>query len=56
MCSECDFLGLNDTAKKDSYLLPHVRNIVDKMNGARYGSTLDTASAYWLIPLAEQDP
>ena len=51
----CDFRGLNDATKKDSYPLPHVRDVIDKMNGARYWSTLDAASAYWSIPLAEQD-
>ena len=51
----CDFRRLNDATNKDSYPLPHVRDVLDKMNGARYWSTLDAASAYWSIPLAEQD-
>ena len=51
----CDFRGLNDATKKDSYPLPHVRDVIDKMNGARYWSTLDAASAYWSVPLAEPD-
>ena len=51
----CDFRGLNDATQKESYPLPHVRDVIDKMNGARYWSTLDAASAYWSIPLAEQD-
>jgi len=51
----CDFRGLNDATKKESYPLPHVRDVIDKMNGARYWSTLDAASAYWSVPLAEPD-
>ena len=51
----CDFRGLNDVSKKDSYPLPHVRDVIDKMNGAVYWTTLDAASAYWSIPLREQD-
>ena len=49
----CDFRGLNDVTKKDSYPLPHIRDVIDKMEGARFWSTLDAASAYWSMPLAE---
>ena len=51
----CDFRGLNDVTKKDSYLLPHIRDVLDKMHGAQFWTTLDAASAYWSIPLAEED-
>ena len=47
----CDFRRLNDVTKKDSYPLPHIQDVIDKMNGSRYWSTLDAASAYWSIPL-----
>ena len=49
----CDFRRLNDVAKKDSYTLPLIRDVIDKMEGARFWSTLDAASAYWSMPLAE---
>ena len=51
----CDFRGLNDVTKKDSYPLPHIRDVIDKMQGTRYWTTLDAASAYWSMPLAEED-
>ena len=51
----CDFRGLNDVSKKDSYPLLHIRDVIDKMHGARFWSTLDAASAYWSMPLAEDD-
>ena len=51
----CDFRGLNDVTKKDSYLLPRVRDVIDSMQGAQYWTTLDAASAYWSIPLADSD-
>ena len=51
----CDFRKLNDTTKKDTYPLPHIKNVLDKMAGAKYWSTLDAASAYWSMPLHEQD-
>ena len=51
----CDFRYLNDVTKKDTYPLPHIRDVLDKMNGAKFWSTLDAASAYWSVPLAERD-
>ena len=51
----CDFRALNNVTKKDSYPLPHVRDVLDKMHGSIYWSTLDAASAYWSIPLREED-
>ena len=51
----CDFRGLNDVTKKDTYPLPHIRDVLDKMHGAKYWSTLDAASAYWSMPLNETD-
>ena len=41
----CDFRGLNDVTKKDTYPLPNVRDVLDSMHGARYWTTLDAASA-----------
>ena len=51
----CDFRKLNDTTKKDTYPLPHIKDVLDKMAGAKYWSTLDAASAYWSMPLHAQD-
>lgn len=51
----CDFRGLNNATKKDSYPLPHIRDVIDKMQGARFWTTLDAASAYWSMPVAEED-
>ena len=51
----CDFRGLNDVTKKDSYPLPHIRDVIDSMDGTIYWSTLDAASAYWSLPLTETD-
>ena len=51
----CDFRGLNNVTKKDTYPLPHIRDIIDKMQDAKYWSTLDAAGAYWSMPLNEKD-
>ena len=50
-----DFRSLNDVTKKDSYPLPNIRDVIDKMEGAKYWTTLDAAAAYWSVPLAEGD-
>ena len=51
----CDFRGVNEVTKKDTYPLPHSKDVIDKMAGSKYWSTLDAASAYWSIPLSESD-
>ena len=51
----CDFRALNDVTKKDSYPLPHIRDVIDKMEGSKYWTTLDAASAYWSMPLVKED-
>ena len=47
----CDFRSLNDVTIKDTYPLPRISEIVDKMDGTVLWTTLDAASAYWSIPL-----
>ena len=49
----CDFRALNDVTKKDTYPLPLIKDVVDKMS--MFWTKLDAASAYWSMPLEEQD-
>ena len=51
----CDFRGLNAITKKDTYPLPYISDVLDKMKGAKYWSKLDAASAYWSMPLEKGD-
>ena len=51
----CDYRGLNSVTKKDTYPLPHIHDVVDKMHGSIYWSSLDAASAYWAMPIREVD-
>ena len=49
-----DFRGLNDCTKKDAYPLPDLRDILDKLEGSKWFSTLYGASAYWSnIPICK---
>lgn len=44
---------LNSLTKRDAYPLPRVDNILSKLTGARYLSSIDLKCAYWQIPLEE---
>lgn len=44
---------LNSVTKRDSYPLPLVDHILNKLTGAQYLSSVDLKSAFWQIPLDE---
>ncbi|KAG5883240.1 hypothetical protein JTB14_026461 [Gonioctena quinquepunctata] len=48
-----DFRKLNAVTERDSYPLPYISSILDKLKNAHYLSTLDIKSAYWQVPVAE---
>jgi len=50
-----DFRKLNDVTIGDSFPLPNITDILDQLGNAKYFSTLDLASGYHQIPMAEQD-
>ena len=50
-----DYRELNKVTVKNSYPMPEVREIIDKMNGSKYFSEVDMASAYWAVPIRESD-
>jgi hypothetical protein len=50
-----DFRRLNDVTVGDSYPLPNVQDILDKVGRARYFSALDCASGYLQVPLKPED-
>ena len=49
-----DYRQLNVTVK-DIYSVPNVREIIDKIKGSKYFSKMDMASAYWAVPIREED-
>ena len=50
-----DYRELNKVTVKDSYPMPDVREIIDKMNGSKCFGKVDMASAYWAVPIRESD-
>ena len=50
-----DFMPLNKVTIHDLYLVPRVDDLLDKLSGSRYFTSLDLASRYWQIPLKPSD-
>ena len=50
-----DFRRVNSVTKKDAHPIPRIDEILDRLGGATYFSTLDLASGYWQVPLKEED-
>ena len=48
-----DFQRLNSLTALDTYPMPHIEELIDKLGGATYLTTLDLARGYWQVPIAE---
>lgn len=49
-----DFRKLNAVTKKDSYPIPYISAILDKLRCAKFISSIDIKSAFWQVPLSER--
>lgn len=49
-----DFRRINEVSIKDSYPLPYISGILDKLKGSKYFSTLDLKHGYWQLSLAKE--
>ena len=50
-----DVRKLNDVTVKDCYLLPLLQDCIDALEGCQYFTTLDMASGYYQLEVAEED-
>ena len=50
-----DYRPINEATVKDAYPMPNIREIVDKMKGSKFFCKMDMASAYWSVPIREED-
>ena len=50
-----DSRKVNEVTRKDAYSLTRVDDTLDTLVGSKYFSTLDLASGYWQVEVAEND-
>ena len=50
-----DYRRLIKETVKDSYQIPNIQDCIDTLSGAQWFSTLDLASRYWQMDVAEED-
>ena len=44
-----DYRALNAVTRADTFLLPHIDDLLDQLGNSRFFTTLDLASGYWQI-------
>jgi hypothetical protein len=50
-----DYRALNKITIKDKYPLPNITDLLDRLHGMKYFSTIDLNSGYWQLPLDPKD-
>ena len=50
-----DYRALNSVTIKDAFPIPKIAQTFDALRGAKFFSSMDLASGYWQVPIAEKD-
>ena len=50
-----DYRKLNMILETNTYSMSHIHELIDKVGGSCYISTLDLTRGYWQIPVAQED-
>jgi len=50
-----DYRKVNGVTVKDSYPLPRIEDCLDALSGSQWFCTLELASGYWQVKMAEKD-
>ena len=50
-----DYRRLNSHSKVDAYPMPRVDDLIDRVAGSPYITTLDLTKGYWQVPVARED-
>ena len=50
-----DYRQLNLATKLDLYLLPHIEDLSNKLEGMKVFSTINLKKGYWQVPVAAAD-
>ena len=54
LCFCIDFQKLNARTKKDSYLLPHIQEMLESLEGSCIFSSFDLKSGLWQVEMDEE--
>ena len=49
-----DYRKLNAVSESDAYPMPRIDELIDRLGGAKYISTLDLTRGYWQVPVAAE--
>ena len=49
-----DYRRLNEQADLDAYLMPRIEELIDRLGGAQYLTTIDIVRGYWQVPMADK--
>lgn len=52
ICFCVDYRRLNSISRTDSYPMPRVDELIDRLGSANYISTLDLSRGYWQVPMS----